>query len=317
MNTVLIAGAGQLGSRHLQGVKTSNHKLDIWVYDLSETSLKKAKEYYDQIEATTEKVVHFVTSLDSVPMEIDVVIVASSSNPRAIIVKQILAVKYVKYMVLEKFLFTRLADYDEIGALIRDKGVKTWVNCTRRMLDIYNYVRKNIDSTKPIEYVHVGKDWGLCCNSIHFIDMLMCLSGEDDYSIDLTSIDKEIIESKRLGYIELRGTEIITTPKGNKLILSSLNEFEGDAKSTIKNGERVIEIFEEKELVVINGVSKHIGLQYQSKLSGVLVDVLIETSNCPLTPYNLSAKYHVQFLNNVLHFVNKLKDIDSDSCPIT
>ena len=317
MNTILIAGAGQLGSRHLQGVKRSNHELDIWVYDLSEESLKIAKERYDQIEMTTEKSVHFVTSLDSVPTEIDVVIVASGSKPRAIIVKQILAAKHVRYMVLEKFLFTRLAEYDEIGALIREKGIKTWVNCTRRMLDIYNYVRKNIDSTKPIEFIYEGQNWGLCCNSIHFIDMLMCLSGEDDYSIDLNDIDKEIIESKRKGYIELIGTEIITTPKGNKLILSSLKEFKGNAKSTIKNGEKVIEIFEGEELVVIDGVSKPISLQYQSELSGILVDVLLETSNCPLTPYNLSAKYHMQFLNSILSFVNKLKGVDSDSCPIT
>ena len=43
MKTVLIAGAGQLGSRHLQGVKTSKHELDIWVYDLSEDSLAVAE----------------------------------------------------------------------------------------------------------------------------------------------------------------------------------------------------------------------------------------------------------------------------------
>ena len=44
MKTILIAGAGQLGSRHLQGVKTSKYELDIWVYDLSEDSLKVAEE---------------------------------------------------------------------------------------------------------------------------------------------------------------------------------------------------------------------------------------------------------------------------------
>lgn len=34
MKTILIAGAGQLGSRHLQGAKMSRNELDIWVYDL-------------------------------------------------------------------------------------------------------------------------------------------------------------------------------------------------------------------------------------------------------------------------------------------
>lgn len=89
MKTILIAGAGQLGSRHLQGVKTSKHQLDIWVYDLSEESLKVAEERYNQVESDN-KTAHFVTSIDLVPAEIDIVIVASSSKPRAAIIKSIL-----------------------------------------------------------------------------------------------------------------------------------------------------------------------------------------------------------------------------------
>ena len=36
---VLIAGAGQLGSRYLQGLSYLSVKLNIWVYDISTTSL--------------------------------------------------------------------------------------------------------------------------------------------------------------------------------------------------------------------------------------------------------------------------------------
>ena len=78
MKTILIAGAGQLGSRHLQGVKTSNLDLDIWVFDISEESLKVAEERYNQVESKTNKTVHYIKSLREVPFYIDVVIVASS-----------------------------------------------------------------------------------------------------------------------------------------------------------------------------------------------------------------------------------------------
>ena len=172
MKTILIAGAGQLGSRHLQGVKTSENELDIWVYDLSRESLKVAEERYNQVESEN-KTAHFVDSLEDVPNNIDVLIVASSSKPRAIIVKQVLASKKVKYMVLEKFLFTRMSEYEEIKQLIDEKGVKTWVNCPRRMWDGYSLISQYIDSTKPVSFDYEDTDWGLCCNTVHYIDIFM------------------------------------------------------------------------------------------------------------------------------------------------
>ena len=151
MKTVLIAGAGQLGSRHLQGVKTSKHELDIWVYDLSEDSLAVAEERYNQVESDN-KTAHFVNSLDLVPAELDVVIVASSSKPRYTIVSQLLSTHSVKYLVLEKFLFPKLSDYSEIDELLKKKGVMTWVNCPRRMWEGYEYIKSLIVPELPVEY---------------------------------------------------------------------------------------------------------------------------------------------------------------------
>ena len=73
MKTILIAGAGQLGSRHLQGVKTSKNELDIWVYDLCKESLKVAEVRYNQVESKN-KTAHFVDTLEEVPNNIDVLI---------------------------------------------------------------------------------------------------------------------------------------------------------------------------------------------------------------------------------------------------
>ena len=40
-NNLLIAGAGQLGSRYLQGLALFDKPLNIWVYDISEASLER------------------------------------------------------------------------------------------------------------------------------------------------------------------------------------------------------------------------------------------------------------------------------------
>lgn len=233
MKTILIAGAGQLGSRHLQGVKTSENELDIWVYDLSRESLRVAEERYNQVESEN-KTAHFVDSLEDVPNNIDVLIVASSSKPRAIIVKQVLASKKVKYMVLEKFLFTRMSEYEEIKQLIDEKGVKTWVNCPRRMWDGYSLISQYIDSTKPVSFDYEDTDWGLCCNTVHYIDIFMLLSGSKSFAVNLDGVEPEVVDSKRAGYVELHGEEVFTTDNGSELRLLSTMKAVEDAKVVIK-----------------------------------------------------------------------------------
>lgn len=316
MKTILIAGAGQLGSRHLQGVKTSRYQLDIWVYDLSNESLKVAEERYNQIESQN-KTVHFVTSLDLVPPKLDVVIVATGSKPRAAIIKQILASKTVKYMVLEKFLFPRLAEYQEIEELIKVKGVRTWVNCPRRMWDGYALIKQMIDSSKPVEYIYEGGEWGMCCNTIHFIDIFMFLNGDNSFDISIEGLLPEVVDSKRIGYIELYGTEIVTTKNCSILRLSSSSSFVGETHSIIKNDGNIFDYYEGKGILFVNGSSKEVPMHYQSGLSGLLIDQLIDTGSCILSTYSESSTYHIAYLSKIISFVNKIKGWTSDSCPIT
>lgn len=316
MNTILIAGAGQLGSRHLQGVKTSKYELDIWVYDLSDESLKIAEERYNQVESNN-KSAHFVNTLDVVPSEIDVVIVASSSKPRAAIVSAILASKAVKYMVLEKFLFPRLSEYEEIGSLIKQKQVKTWVNCPRRMWHGYETIKQIIDNNKPIEYLYEGGEWGMCCNTIHFVDIFMHLNGMKNLSVNLNGLTPEVADSKRAGYVEVHGTEVFTTANGSVLKLTSLHDYKGESHLIIRNGNTAIEYNEGKGVITVNGETITVPVHFQSGLSGILVDELIETGMCRLASYDQSASYHIAYLSEIAPFINRIKGWKSDSCPIT
>lgn len=317
MKTILIAGSGQLGSRHLQGAKMAKTELDIWVYDLSLDSLKQAEERYNQVNSISNKTVHFVTSLDEVPSEIDAAIVASSSKPRFAIVKQLLASHNVEYLILEKFLFPRLSDYPEISNLIKEKNVKTWVNCPRRMWDGYLYIKSLINPLESINFSYEGGEWGMCCNTIHFADIFMFLNDEDTFICNIDNLKPLIVDSKRSGYVELYGTEIFTTPKGNKLSLTSLPEKESPALSVIENGDLKIEYFESKGEVIVNGKKSVFPVQYQSNLTGAVLDDLFTIGDCKLSTYERSAAYHVEYLSKISSFINKIKGWTTDSCPIT
>ena len=317
MRTVLIAGAGQLGSRHLQGVKQSEHELDIWAYDPSRDALIIAEERYKQIKDISEKKVHFIQTMEEIPQNIDIAIIASSSKPRYAIVTELLYTHNVRYLILEKFLFPRMSDYDNISSLLLEKKVKAYVNCPRRMYECYDIIKSHIDKNKPIAFSMSGKNWGLCCNSIHFIDIFMYISGEKDYKINLDALSNEVIDSKRVGYIELLGTIDITTCNGHKLTLTSTMEYEDEPRIIIDNGNLNINLNEGTGELNIDGKIYKSELKYQSELSGTIVDQLINIGDCKLTPYNESAIYHKRFLSTIAPFINRIKGWTSDSCPIT
>lgn len=317
MKTVLIAGAGQIGSRHLQGVKSSAHELDIWVYDFSIESLATAEDRYNQITTDVLKNVHFVTSLDSVPKDVDIAIIASSSKPRYAIITQLLSAHCVRYMILEKFLFPRISDYSEISQLLDEKAVTAWVNCPRRMWDGYAYIKTLINTSSPVEYSLIGGEWGMCCNTIHFLDIFMYLNEERSVELNIDDLEPNVFDSKRSGYVEIYGTELFTTPNDSILKLTSTTSFNGESYITIKNGNNIIKYHENKGVLYVNDESVAVPIHYQSGLSGVLVDELIASGECRLTTYAESSLYHVAYLKKIAPFINKIKGWTSDSCPIT
>ena len=318
MYQVAIIGAGQLGSRHLQGLKLASSPLSITVMDSNEDSLKVAKQRYDSVSPIGEKTINYVNSIDKLPSELDLVIVATGSKPRAAIVQTLLNHATVKYLVLEKVLFPSLDDYDNVARLLKDKGVRCWVNCPRRMFGLYKQIKETIDITRTVYMTKADEDWGLCCNAIHMIDIFLYLTEETTYSIETRFLNDEVEESKRGGYIEMTGKLKVTTPKGNELTLISEKDFEGEKAFMIQNNHDMYVISEGGGKWSLNGNTYYYSMPYQSQLSGLLADEILVTGGCSLTPYELSASYHKPFIEAMLAKYNDIMGTpDNKILPIT
>ena len=316
MYNVGIIGAGQLGSRHLQALNTSNLPMLIHVADTSEKSLTVAKERYNSLPKNNNQIVVYEKDLTNLPTTMDFVVVATGSKPRAEIVKYLLTHAEVKNLILEKVLFPKLNEYDEIGQLLKEKNIKCWVNCPRRMYGMYQDIKNRINTNETISMIFQGNNWGLCCNSIHLIDIFMYLSDEKKYSITAVDLDNEIIESKRSGYIEFYGSIMMRTPKGFSLELKC-GKKGFDSIIIIKNGKNTIEIHEEEGYWKYNEQIFEYKLPFQSQLTGLLADMVLKIGYSPLTPFEDSAEYHKPFIASILNHYNKLQGINSDLCPIT
>lgn len=317
MKSVAIIGAGQLGSRHLQGLKTAHAEMEIWVIDASDDSLRVAKERCDSVEGKTLKTVHYAQSIDALPTRLDLVIVATGSKPRAVIIKSLLAHASVDYLVMEKFLFTRLQDFDDIEALMKEKNVKCWVNCPRRMWPAYEHIMKLINQDAPVSVEFCGLNWGMCCNTVHYVDLWMYLAGNALFVVDFGKVEPRVIESKRSGYLELLGTERFKSSNDDILTLGSFAEFEGESKVIIRNAGNEIIVEEGKGVWYYNGEEHIDKTPFQSGLTGILADELLSTGECRLSSYSISSQYHKPYLKAVLDFVNKIQGTNLDNCPIT
>lgn len=318
MYQVAIIGAGQLGSRHLQGLKIASSPLSITVMDSNDESLNVAKERYEAISPIGEKNVNYISSIDKLPSKLDLVIIATGSKPRSAIVHSLLNHATVKCLVLEKVLFPSLVDYNIVGRLLKDKDVRCWVNCPRRMYGSYKQIKETIDPTKPIYMTNADEDWGLCCNAIHMIDIFLYLTEETSYTVETKFLNDKIEDSKRVGYIEMTGKLEVKTEKGNILTLISEKNFDGEKNFMIENGEDIYVISEGDGKWSMNGNTYQFSMPYQSQLTGVLADELLITGGCSLTPFNLSATYHAPFIEAMLAKYNEIKGTpDNKILPIT
>lgn len=317
MYKVAVIGAGQLGSRHLQGLKSAALPLSIIVVDNSEASLKIAQERYNSIPAIGEKEVNYTSDLGKLPKELDLVIVATGSKPRRSIITSLLGHAKVKYLVLEKVLFSSLEDYDEMTKILKQKHVQCWVNCPRRMFGMYMQIKEMMNPSMPLYMTKADENWGLCCNAIHMIDIFMYLTGEKIYSIDTKWVNNEIENSKRGGYIEMTGMLKISTPNGNELTLVSENNFKGEKNFLIENGDDLYTISEGLGFKFHNQ-QYTFPMPYQSQLTGLLADEILITGGCTLTPFELSVSYHKPFIESMLAKYNAIMGTpDNKLLPIT
>ncbi|ASQ46411.1 Gfo/Idh/MocA family oxidoreductase [Legionella clemsonensis] len=323
MTKIIIIGAGQLGSRHLQSLNLLNEEVDITVIDPNISSLETARSRF---EATIKNINHRINYQKEISLhgDIDVAIVASTAQSRRTIVEKLFNQSAsVNHLVLEKLLFTQEQDYYAISHLLAKYPTKTWVNCTMRMMPYYQNL-PNLFHKQVIQYHVTGSQYGLITNAIHYLDHLAYITGVNRFELDTRYLDKQIIESKRPGYYEVTGTLIARFENGSLAFLYS----DKAGMAPIQ-----IEIFNEKYRIIsreweqqawqtsLNNDWKweevEAAIPYQSTLTAELVDSLIQHNQCSLTDYETSMQIHLQLLNPLRSFLAECGFQSEVSYPFT
>lgn len=323
MKKSLIIGAGQLGSRHLQGLVKLEEQMEIFVLDLSIDSLKIAQEREEEINHN-HKII-YTQSWDTLPAFFDIVIVATNANIRESIINQLLSKHKVHFLILEKVLFQELEAYQRIHQLLLRHDVITYVNHPRRMFKSYADLKLKIDHNIQNIYSVVGGNWGLGCNALHLLDLFVYLSGHRIKDININSVDDDLLESSRKGFVEFTGTLTghlldnsffsITSLKGD-LSSISVTIFNSEQRFIIQEG-GTPKIYELAKNNLFKIEDQDFNTQYQSQLTTNIAIELFENNFCSLPTFDEARDTHELFIKELLLKYNKITGLKSVILPVT
>lgn len=319
-NSIVLIGAGELGSRHLQSLVRIGPTTKITVLELSDNAISLARTRILEISETSEFVakVEFIKVLEQLPVNIDLAVIATGAAPRMHILRELLAHSKVRYMLLEKVLFQKLDEYDEASVFLENLGVEAWVNCPRRMFDGYGALKLQLNLKQPVEMHVKGGQWGLACNAIHYIDIFAFLTSSRIQSVNVENLESAIYPSKRPGYVEFFGSMSVQFENGHKLVLSCSHD-QTDCLINIVDSEGSYNIDESSGIVLKNTQKTNITItsKNQSDLTQVFAEQVLAFGRSNLTEYIESSALHKPLISSLLSFYNMKNKTELKSLPIT
>ena len=319
---ILIIGAGQLGSRHLQGLAKINREIDIYMYDPSSSSIQIAEERFHTAKTHFSTTLTSIDSIESAPFELDVAIIATTSDVRLKVLQQLLNNRAVKNIIFEKVLFQDLQDYNIASSLLKKSNSLSWVNCTQRLWPYFKDLKTKYANDPKLKIIISGSNWGLGCNAVHNTDIAHFL-----WNLPATHeafLDQEIINSKRTGFKEFTGELKTKICNGGELCqISYANGVAPFTISVIHPNELSIWNVTNSKLCTTNSETNWLPVQtdlvapYQSQLTTQIVTNILDRSNCGLPSYEESSKIHIDTLSALLMGVRRNGKEFGTLCPVT
>ena len=325
MINIAIIGAGELGSRHLQALAHLEEDALIQVVDPSEESLLIAKERFGQIDQNANKNIQLLlhSAIDCLDGPLDLVLIATSSDVRANLIRDIISQVKVRHMLLEKVLFQKESDYFEIQELLKKENISAWVNCYRRDTDFFKSVKTKLNLSEKIKISVRGSLWGIGCLGVHFIDLLAFFSGHVDFEFRKSQLDKKLLDAKRKGFKEFTGVLEGVNSRGDSLIMDSKGHGNQPWVMSIENGKTWQKIAEEvggADYEHFDGKKEsqcRINIPMQSQRTHILVKQIIHENHCGLPNFHDSVKLHIPLIHVLLEHLQQTTGKKVEACPIT
>ena len=317
-----ILGAGNIGSRHLQGILKIKKNFNIYIVDPKNTSLLMLKKRIKEVKYKKyKKNFFFLKNQNLLPNEIELAIISTNSDVRKKVILKLIKRTKVKYLIIEKFVFQNFKSFSTVIKSLKKKKIKSWVNCPFRTLRSYRDLKKKIGNNK-FRMIVVGGNWGMASNFIHYLDLFSFFAKTYKIKIFKNNLNKKIYDSKRKNFKEIKGKVELISKNKNYLSIEDHNSHE-PVNILIKIKNKSFQIFEEKNIIKIfdrkgQFLKKGIfNLPFQSDLTNILVkDILIKKKSNLIT-LEKSSILHKKIITLIVDHINKSTNTKIINCPIT
>lgn len=327
MYNILLIGAGQLGSRHLQGLAKIDIPVCLGIVEPNPENLERARSRYKEIpENQNIKSIYFWNNISDINFNsIDLAIIATNADIRHVVTEQLIKSKETRNLLFEKVLFQSPSIIDQQSSLLEQHNINAWINCPRRMYPVYQSIKEKIKNEQKIRLSIQGGSWGLACNSIHFIDLFSFLTDSYNISEAKTQLDDRIIQSKRPGFIELTGQlQFVTNNKDCTLFIESLADSELPLVINLTSENfRFIILEYEKTIITFSKennwkeMRQEITIPFQSELTSIIAKDILTKNDVKVTSFKESAFLHKTMLSSFINHLNHLEQHKYNYCPIT
>ena len=247
MNKICLVGFGNLGFRYFQAISKLKKNLYLYVIDIN-GFFKKGYEY--QKKNKIQKNIIFLRNLDEIDeKKIDLVIIATTANSRLNLIEKIKKLFIFDNIIIEKPITQSETELIKLKKILPKNS---WINTQVKNFKIYKDIKKKINPKNRIKMTVEGNSWGICCNSLHLIELFNYFCEKKISQIEETKKLKWV-KSKRKNFFELDEGEIKINFNKNLLFLNSLKNKKlekWNIKINIQNGNKKWEIYETNSLIV-------------------------------------------------------------------
>ncbi len=194
---ILVIGAGQIGSRHIQALASIPDVGEVVAVDPSAESRDRAMLRWRDVPGHESKRLSVVADVDQAGnASFDMAVLATNAAGRLEHLRRVVALG-IRYVLAEKLLFQSIAELEEALDLCRTAAVSLYPNYVYRYASPWRLLSDRLRG-RMFEMRVVAGDIGLATNLPHWLDLFEFVAGYPlgELSVELT---KPAYPSKRGG----------------------------------------------------------------------------------------------------------------------
>tara|TARA_Y100000389_G_C17459182_1_gene520391 strand:+ start:1754 stop:2812 length:1059 start_codon:yes stop_codon:yes gene_type:complete len=337
VKNLMIIGVGSIGKRHFQSLAEFNGEANFFLVDPIFNKIKKnkIKDYLGIKSIDSSKKIFFYKNVDewiNQNVILDLCIIATNSDNRFLILKKIISRSIVKNIILEKFLFTKISDYNKALDICKVQTSSVFVNQWMCQSSKLRNILKKFRNFQ-LDFLVTGTEWGLASNILHFIDLVRFFKIKElvKPKIVKANLSPTIRPAKRKGFYEVYGSIKIKYGQHNLIIKCSEGNFATGSAPDGINVEIKARNFKNRfikfklKLGLIQGLENFDGnihhfsvnIELMSQLTRNVFESLNTNKKIYLPTLKQSTEQHLVICKLFSKHFQKSMKIKSGICPVT